>query len=246
MTLLADPRLPEPITIGPRTYLMKPATTAERTRWRRAIAAAGGRQHGPGGLLNCLAAGIRSLMKGSPPEIVDAMLGKVEAQRDRVIAFFEAAREATLGGDDATQTFIRAGQAMNEGDADLAVIVAEVTANYPAYAQMVADESTYWSIVGMESLRMFCLGFEGITVDVAGEAEGEILKQQVLAVRGPGGLTDESLAEVPEGDLAAIGTMYENLVKVTPAQRKNLLSQRPGSPAAQTSATSKTQPQTTH
>lgn len=225
MTLLVDPKQPEPITIGDRTYMMRPATVAERSRWRRAIAAAGGRQHGPAGLLNCLSAGVRLLMKDSAPEIRDAVLAKVDAQRDRIIDFFQAARASAATGDDSAaerDAFIAAGRAMNEGDADLAVIVAEVTANYPAYAQMVADEATYWPICGLEALRMFCTGWTGIGAPCE---------------RGAGGLTDESLAEVPEGDLPTIGSLYENLIRVTPSQRKNLLSRRHSSPAGETSST---------
>lgn len=222
MALLIDPKSSEPIKVGERTYFMKPATVAERTRWRRATAAGGGRQHGPVGMLNCLSAGVKALMKDSPAPARDAVLEKIEAQKTRVIAFFQAAQSAVIGADQVNQDFVDAGSAMNEGAAGLAVIIDEVTANYPAFAQMNADDQTYWAVSGLEAMRMFCTGWEGI------EATFE---------RGPGGVSDDLLAEIPEADLPFIGQAYENLIKVTPQQRKNLLSQRLSSPAVETLST---------
>lgn len=224
MTVLVDPKQPEAITVGDREYLMRPATVAERTRWRRAIAASGGRQHGPLALLNCLAAGVRSLMKNSPAPVRDAVLAKIDAQRVNVVAFFGAAQKVAIDGGDMKQEFLEAGRLMNEGDAGLAVVIAEVSANYPAYAQMVADEETYWPISGIEALRMFCVGWKNKGAEMPCE-------------RGAAGMTDDSLAEIPEGDLMAIGQGYENLIRVSPQKRKNLLSQRLSSSAAGTSST---------
>lgn len=227
MTLLVDPHLPEPLTLGKYKYQLKPATVTERTRWRRAVAAAGGRQHGVVGLLNSLATGVKVLMADSPAEVRDALLAKIEAQKDRVLAFYQAAVSypAAIGENPSDaekalqQEFAETGIAMNEGDAGLAVIVAEVSAFFPAYPQMVADEATYWEFSGIEACRMFLVGWEGFELPLA---------------RGIGGVSDECLAEIPETHFTQIGKAFENLTKITPQQRKNSNSPRPSSSAGET------------
>lgn len=222
--MLVDPKLPEAITIGARKYFVKPATVAERTRWRRAIAAGGGRQHGPAVMLNCLAAGIRALYADNPEgtPVRDALLAKIDAQRVCVTTFYEAAKFAVNGDAEANQVFLDAAKVMAEGEAGLAVIIAEVSENYPAYVQLVADEAMYWVVAGIEACRMFMTGWEGLDMPF---------------VRGPAGVTDDCLAEIPEADLPVIGQLYENLIRVTPQQRKNLLSLPPTSSGSETSNT---------
>jgi hypothetical protein len=227
MTLLVDPKLPEPLEIGAYKYQLKPPTVAERTRWRRAIAAAGGRQHGTIGILDALAKGVLVVMQDSPDDARQGCLNKIYAQKDRVGAFYNMALDlpvtppADWTEDDKArhQAFVDAGRAMNEGSADLAIIVAEVSAAYPAYCQIVADDAIYWETAGIEAVRMFLVGWEGFDAELT---------------RGAAGVAEESLGLIPEQHLREIGQAFESLAKVGPQQRKNSPSPRPTSSAGET------------
>lgn len=225
--LLVNPNVPERVECGPanarRVYLVKPPTVYERVKWRRAVAASGGRYHGPLALLGALADGVRALMADSPDELRDAVLSKVDAHRANMIAFGESAREADLADEEQKKEFAASGAAMAASGRALAVTESEVLTAYPAYAQMAADDETYWEVAGIEATRLFLTGWEGIDAPFS---------------RGASGASEDALAAIPEGDFASIGLFIDRMSRVTAAQRKNSLSPASMRPAGATSTKS--------
>jgi hypothetical protein len=198
---------PEKIELGPekarRTYWLKRPVLHERAKWRRAVAAAGGRLYGQVGLLDLMAAGIRSVMADSPPEIVDALLAKVAAQRANVVALGESSHDTDNPEDEEWTTLL---DACRVGATGLSVIEHELMAAYEPYAIAVGDNAAYWQIAGIEAARAFCVGWEGLNE-----------KHK----RGPGGLTEDCLAVIPEEDFTALARFAEGLARVSEPERKN-------------------------
>jgi hypothetical protein len=226
--LLVNPNVPERVECGPenarRVYLVRPPTVYERVKWRRAVAAAGGRYHGPLALLGALADGVRALMAGSPDELRDAVLSKIDAHRANMIAFGESARDADLADDEQRKEFTASGEAMAESGRALAVTESEVFSAYPVYAQMAADDQTYWEIAGIEAARLFLTGWEGF--------DAEFRRSSSSCA------SDDSLAAIPEGDFASIGLFIDRMTRITASQRKNLSLPASTPPAGATSTKS--------
>ena len=212
---------PEKIELGPerahRTYWLKRPVLHERAKWRRAVATAGGRLHGQLGLLDLMTAGIRTVMAESPPEIAEALLAKVAIQRANVIALGEFAQDPEETEGENWKGLL---DACRVGAAGLSVIEHELMGAYEPYAIAVGDNAAYWQIAGIEAARAFCVGWEGLP-----------LKHR----RGPGGLTEDCLAVVPEEDFAAIARFAEGLARLSEAERKNSNSPPPTSSGGETS-----------
>jgi hypothetical protein len=225
--LLVNPNVPERVECGPenarRIYFVRPPTVYERVKWRRAVAAAGGRYHGPLALLGALSDGVSALMGDSPAELREAVLSKIDAHRANMLAFGEAAR-GDLDDAEGRKEFAAAGMAMAESGRALAVTEAEVLASYPAYAQMAADDQTYWEIAGIEASRLFLSGWEGIDVEFSRSAAA--------------GAADAVLAAIPEGDFASIGLFVDRMTRISASQRKNSSSPASTPPAGATSTRS--------
>jgi len=188
---------PEKLEIGPegarRVYWLKRPVLHERAQWRRAIAACGGKFNGTEALLDLLADGVRALMRTTPVDILDAVLRKIERQREKVIAWRDDFDDEA-----------RAREAQ-EGMRDLSTIEAEVIANFPAYATAVGDDAAYWQIAGIEAARAFLVQWQGFAVDLK---------------RSRAGVDDECLAEIPENDFALIGMFADRLSRVRESERK--------------------------
>lgn len=234
--LLVSPNVPERIEVADKVYLLKPPTVLERTRWRRAIAVAGGRQYGQLALLACLADGVRALMADDTPEARDAVLARIENHQANVLSM---AAEAMAGvyddagaKDEEQQAAIRAKfEALETGRQALAVIEPAVAAAYPRYAEMAASDAVYAQIAGQEGARLFLTDWEGF--------DGPLVRSQ-------GGVAEESLAQIPERHFPAIGQAVEGLTRVGEKKRKNSASPPLSSPGGENSSTSKTAPPTTH
>jgi hypothetical protein len=208
---------PQKFELGPenakRTYWLKRPVLHERAKWRRAIAAAGGRLHGQLGLLDIMEKGVRTVMADSEQEIMDAVLGRVAAQRANVIAF---GQKAAGEQDEEWKAMLEACRVGSEG---LLVIERVLVAAYEPYANAVGDNICYWQIVGIEAARAFCVGCEGLTVKYK---------------RGHGGLSEECLAAIPEDDFAPLGHFAEGLARVSEPERKNSNSPPPTSSGGET------------
>lgn len=229
MTLLVDTKTPERLEIGDKAYLLRPPTVAERTRWRRAIAAAGGKQHGQVALLLCMADGVRALM-ADQPDLRDPLLARIDAHRHNLTDLAVSATTGAFDNRDEMTDEQRAAlqarfDALDEGSKGLAVIETAVSAAYPRYADMVAADLVYGQIAGIEGARLFLVGWEGFDGDV---------------VRGANGVSEDSLAQIPEGHLPRIGMAVEALTRVSEKQRKNSASPPLSSSGGETSSISKT------
>jgi len=190
---------PERLRLGPedkpRVYWLKRPVLHERANWRRATAACGGKFNGPDELLSIMADGVRQLMEGKPEEIVDALLAKIERQRERVLKW----RESPRGDNEAARE-------MRDGMREIGTIESEVLAAYPAYASAVGDDAAYWQIAGIEAARLFLVRWEGFEIELR---------------RTRAGVDDSCLAEIPEGDFAMIGMFADGLSRLREAERKN-------------------------
>lgn len=234
--LLVSPNVPERVEIGDRAYLLKPPTVMERARWRRAIVAAGGRRHGQIAMLECMADGVRTLMADDLPEVRDPILERIAAHRDALIGMAAEALSGAFDDAENSGAEIRAAlkdrmTGIQDGAKGLAVIESAVSAGYPRYADMAADDSAYGTIAGLEAARLFLVAWEGFEVDLQ---------------RGTAGLSEQSLAQIPENHLAAIGNAVEALTRVSEKKRKNSVSPPPSSPGGETSSTSKDAPESVH
>src|SRR5262245_8160607 len=182
-------REPEKLVCGPddkpRVYWLKKPVLHERANWRRATAASGGKFNGTDTLLDLMSEGVRKMMVGQDQQIVDAVLAKIERQRERVAAW----REASVDDSAASKT-------LQDGLRDLAVIESEVLAGYPPYASAVGDDASYWQIAGIEAARLFLVKWEGF--------ELELIRTRI-------GVDDASLSEIPESDLSVIGMFADRL-----------------------------------
>jgi hypothetical protein len=147
--------------------------------------------------------GIRAVMVDSPPEIVEALLAKVAAQRANVVALGESAHDTENPEDENWKTLL---VACRVGAAELAVVEHELISAYEPYAIAVGDNAAYWQIAGIEAARAFCVGWDGLP-----------LKHK----RGPGGLTEDRLAVIPEEDFTALARFAEGLARVSEPERKN-------------------------
>lgn len=216
---------PEKLELGtaekPRTYWLKRPVLHERNSWRRSITAAGGRFNGQIGLLNILSNGVNVLMEASEAPVREAVLGLIEAQKENVKAWSDAARSLP---DDPTQeereNLMALGKACADGAEALTVVHREVMAGYPQYAAAVSDDGAYWEIVGIEAARFFIVKWEGLDVPLK---------------RTRAGVADECLAEIPESDFPAIGMFADRLSKVTERERKNSSSPLASSSGGETS-----------
>jgi hypothetical protein len=229
MPLLVDTKTPERLEIGSSVYLIKPPSVMERARWRRAIVAAGGRRHGQLALLECLADGVSALMADNPPEVRDSVLALIQTHRDTVLGMvaqavsgaFDDANELAQEDRDALRAQIAG---IEESGKALSLIETAVLAGYPRYAEMAADDAAYSQIAGLEGARLFLMGWEGLDGTLA---------------RGPGGVSEQSLAQIPEGHFSAIGNAVEALTRVPEKKRKNSVSPPSSSPGGENSSTSK-------
>lgn len=202
--MLTDPKTPARLEISGRAYILKRPTVADRVRWRKNVLAAGGRRHGQFGLLDALRRGVETIMADSPAEIREALVAKIEAHRD-VLKRFSAA--VISGGFDADPDgMVERARVMAASADELSVIESEVANAYPRYAVMAADEKLYPQIAGIEAARLLLLSWEGFDVEL---------------VRDSVGVAEQSLAVIPEWDLALIAEQTEALCGVSAAQRKN-------------------------
>lgn len=213
-------RLPEAERV---TYRLRVPTVYERVAWRRAIAKAGGRRHGAFAVLAALRRGAERLTDGAPRDFI---LAAIDEHRGRVEAL-----AAVAGGDDPEAAEV-AFRAMIEGEAALAAVSALVVQGDDAYAQIQADNAVYREIAGIEAARLFLEGWEG-------PLPGAF-------ARGRSGVTDASLACIPEKHLAPIGDRLAELLQPSETESGNSASPSPGPFGPKSSAAASTQPRTTH
>src|SRR5262245_49267170 len=184
---------PEKLEIGPRVYWLKYPVLHERAQWRRAIAACGGKFNGTEALLDLLSDGVRALMRTTPVDVLDAVLRKIERQREKVIAWRNHFDDEALARE------------AQEGMRELSTIESEVIAAWPTYATAVGDDAAYWQIAGIEASRAFLVKWEGFPVELE---------------RSRAGVSDECLGEIPENDFALIGMFADRLSRVRESERK--------------------------
>lgn len=224
--MLLDPRTTERLEIGDRVYLLKVPTVAERVKWRRATAAAGGKQHSQLAMLDLISETVAELMAEDVPEVRQAVLDKIAAHRENLRTWATALVEGKFDGADADEALrgeLDAGlEKINAGAKGLAEIELAVSEYSARYRSMISDNRFYSSIAGIEGARLFLRGWEGI--------EGK-------PVSDAGGLKETSMAKIPEADFAEIGAKIETLTRVSDAKRKNSGSSRPSSSGDQTSTT---------
>lgn len=205
-------REPEKLELGPdgarRTYWIKRPVLHERANWRRSTAACGGKFNGTDTLLGLLENGVRELMQSQPEEIVDALVRKIERQREALAAWRSNFSDESLA------------KAAQDGLQELATIEAEVLANYPLYATAVGDDAAYWQIAGIEAARLFLVKWDGFGVELK---------------RTRAGVDDECLAEIPENDFPFIGMFADGLSRVRESERKKSNSLQDTSSGGETS-----------
>ena len=205
-------REPEKLELGPedsrRIYWLKRPVLHERANWRRAVAACGGKFNGTQALLDLLADGVRHVMDGHPVEIVDAVIAKVERQREAVKAWAEKSDDKDLA------------KAVASGVRDLVTIESEVIARFAPYATAVGDDAAYWAIAGIEAARAFLVKWEGIDFELK---------------RTRAGVDDSCLEQIPENDFAFIGMFADRLSRLRDAERKKSNSPPLSSPGGETS-----------
>lgn len=224
---LVDPRVPERLEVGARAYFLKPPTTTERVKWRRSVAAAGGRKHNQMQLLAAMQDGVTALMADDHPDVRQAVLDKIEKHRANIMDVGTAAAAGTYDDiatkPDDVRAELGAGlQRISDSGKALATIEAAVLDGYPRYAAMISDNQVYGEVAGLEGARLFLVDWEGF------EGKPE---------RTTGGLVEASLAAIPEGDLAAIAEKVEQLTRVSDAKRKNSSSSPQSSSGGETLTT---------
>lgn len=213
MTLTVVRNEPEPLVLGPeaspRTYYLKVPAAIERAKWRHAVAAQGGRFHGQIGLLDGLKRGVQTVMASSPPDILEAVVEHIDLYRAAMLDF---AKDSVGGAYDNTadpevlRAFTESLARLGALGRSLAVYEMETVAAYPPYAQMVADDQVYWTICGIEGVKLFLKNYDGLTVPFS---------------KLPGGVPETVLAAIPESDLEQIGRKVEDMSRLSAVQRRN-------------------------
>jgi hypothetical protein len=234
--MLSDPKKPERLTVAERTYDLKRPSVAERTQWRRACALAGARRHDVLDLLDAMKDGVVRLMCGTEQSVTEAVISKVETHRANVRAYrLGLATGIYVVPDDAspedkeTARKIRAAdlEAMAASERSLAAIEAEVRQNYAPFAAKQADNAVYYDILGSEAARLFLVGW--------GVVDGAVNPWPGPPQRDELGLSEASLAAVPETHLPHIGIAMEAMARLSEAQRKNSSSPARAPSAGETS-----------
>lgn len=179
-------------------YRLRVPGVYDRVAWRRAIAARGGRRHGPQALLAALRQGVAALMDPGPSQ--DFLLGAIDEQIERLGGF------TALAGSDDAEALAAAWQELVDGDQALGAVAAEVGRAHEPYAQMMGDNSVYLDIAGIEAARRFVVGWSGIS----GDPE-----------RDDKSLTEAALARIPETHFAAIAARVEELVRPSETESGN-------------------------
>lgn len=239
MSLLLKPGDPEPLTIGDRTYYLAVPTTVGRVRFRKLVTEAGGRQHGQLRLLDALAASVSKLMAQDEVEMRNALLAKIRAHREALVDYltFVVQNEAALMSaglpvDDPLRVEFRTrSKAVSEGATGLQGTEAIVIENDPAYAAMVADDQAFATIKGIAAANCLLVGWNGSKPDGTPIFDGKPERANNL-------LSEDSLAQIPEGDFPIIAAKAESLCSLSAAQKKASVSPVPAASAGETSTTS--------
>lgn len=207
--LVPDPASHARVSCGPRVYFLRIPRLLDRPALAREIAALGGRQHGPQALIAAAIAGARALLPESGGR--EAVLGLLEAQRERWRALGETAR-ATADDDAArAENDARARALFAEIDAagaDLAEMEAHLRALWPPLAQMAADNAAYYEIRAIALARLLLVGWEGLSPAFPTLPRGQ---------RAP----DDLIERIPQADLDRIAAEAELLFAPQEAQRGN-------------------------
>lgn len=210
---------PEAERIG---YRIRVPSRYDMVAWRRAVAKAGGRQHGPRTLLQALRRGVERLT--DPGAARDFLLSAVDEQRARYDAM-----EASLAPG-AADGFLEALQAVVEGDAALTAVSGQVADGDDVYGAMLADNAVYAEIRGLEAARLFLDGWSGLAVPFTRHPRD--------------GVPPALLSAIPDAHILGIGTRVAELSGPTETERKNSPSPSPGPSDRTPSPTASTQPPT--
>lgn len=205
--LLPDPHAPHRVVCGERTYLLRVPRLLDRIALTREIAGLGGRQHGMILLLDAAAEGARSIL--TEPEARAAVVGRIEAQRDRWREAAELSRERDPAKRDETRARLTAVmQEIAAEERELGEIDAGLRQLWPRYATMIADNAAYPEIRMVALVRLFLVGWEGMAVPFPPLGRGQ---------RAP----DALIETIPEADLWEIATEAERLLAPSAEQEKN-------------------------
>ena len=205
--MLLDPKIPvrfpppgqEGVAEEARAaYLLKVPTLPEETQLHRAVAAAGGRQHGLLRRLAAIRAGVRAVF---PDGDDGGLLARIEDHEAALREFHEVG----TGGDQQElkaliERIAEGGETAEEAERLL------LEAGHGPLARIAGDMAVYPEILGREAARLFVMGWENIP----GECR-----------RGKFGLEEESLRRIPALHRLLIGQEIERLLRPPDTLVKN-------------------------
>lgn len=207
-------------------YLLRTPGLYDKTRLRRAITAAGGRQHGVIATLRLLRAGVEEIMAGGDAAMRDLHVGMIDGYVAAYLDHFARLRRGqySVQTEEARAEFAAAVDRLARFDEDLAPVAAVVREHYQPYAQAIADDLVYPEIEAIEATRLFLVGWENRRPEFR---------------RDQSGVPDKLLAAVPEHHRREIALELQRLMMPTEEEERDSSSpSSPGSTAETADATS--------
>lgn len=238
MAKLLDPRqpvrfvpidqraLPEERQIA---YLLRPPGLYDQAALERATIARGGRQHHVIEKLQVLRAGVLEVMDEASEADRQFFASKIDAYIEALVAVGEQAMSGTLDTttEEGRAESLEAAKQLAAFEEALQPITAIVHDRYDRYAQMVADDTVYPIIRGIEAARMFLVGWENLKVPF---------------VRTERGVPDSALARIPRHHIPQIGREVDRLMRPTEDEAKNSDSPSASPSGRKTSPAANSQP----
>lgn len=223
MAKLLDPKQPVRFAPADQTskpegeqvaYRLKVPTVMDRAAFEREIALRNGRQHHPLAKLSALRAGVVAIFDGQESEAATETLAQIDDYAAELGGFYEQVRSGAFQGEEGQEAFAAAIERQGEFERALVEVADIVAEAYPPFARMRADDAVYPRIQGIAAAKLFLVGWEGIVTKCD---------------RGLAGLSDASLARIPDHHLVEIGMEVRRLSRVTEDEGKNSASPSHGS-----------------
>lgn len=217
-------------------YQLKAPSHWDEINLEKAKTARGARRHGTLGQIRILRAGVEAAAKAGLFD--EAMCADFLEQVDGVYAAHLAfVKDSAAGAYPATTpeefAVLQAAWAVQSKLlAELDDLTDVIRPGYAPLGKALADDAVYAKIVGMESARIFVIGWRNRPGDVARDATG---------------LRADLVDTIPMAHIVEIGQRVEELLKPTETEAKN--SDSPSLtalPAETTSATASNSPQSIH
>ena len=204
-------------------YYLLPPSLYTAAQLERAVRAQSARRFGLLDVLAVLQKGIKAILPSeADAELRAEQLAIVDDYRTRILAEAKEKR---------TDTLLDLSHGVHE-------LMRLVRPHFPALAEVEAEKDYYWTIFGIEACRLLLQARE--------VSDGDDVKV-VAYERGPGGLPDHAIAEIPENDRYFLGLRVDAMISPSEDEAKNSDSPSPGPCTPETStsaATAKTPPPT--